>query len=115
MLTRSATPEPKPLQARSSSNPKVANATLHRTGPTESGDKSMVAGQQVVVRGKVSGLICGKTVALQAASAVEGDVHHMSFAIEKGAMFEGRSRRAANEADLSAVIDAKAGQPKPLA
>src|ERR1700752_5115853 len=28
----------------------------------------MVAGRQVVVRGKVSGVICGKTVALQASS-----------------------------------------------
>jgi hypothetical protein len=37
----------------------------------------------------------------------------MSFAIEQGAVFEGRSRRAATEADLNAVIDAKAGQSRP--
>jgi hypothetical protein len=41
----------------------------------------MVAGQNVVVRGKVSGVVCGKTVALQASSHVDGDIHHMSFAI----------------------------------
>jgi cytoskeletal protein CcmA (bactofilin family) len=67
----------------------------------------MVAGQQVVVRGKVSGVVCGRTVALQASSQVNGDIHHMSFAIEQGALFEGRSRRAASEADLNSVVDGK--------
>jgi hypothetical protein len=33
----------------------------------------------------------------------------MAFAIEQGAVFEGRSRRAGNEADLNAVIEAKGG------
>ena len=73
----------------------------------------MVAGQQVVVRGKVSGVICGKTVALQASSQVEGDVHHMSFAIEQGALFEGRSRRAPNEQALNSVVEGKvSGAPE---
>src|SRR6202795_5250922 len=67
----------------------------------------MVAGQQVVVRGKVSGVVCGRTVALQASSQVNGDIHHMSFAIEQGAVFEGRSRRATSEADLNSVVDGK--------
>src|SRR5215813_9450799 len=65
----------------------------------------MVAGQQVVVRGTVSGVVCGKTVALQASSRVEGDIHHMSFAVEEGAQFDGRSRRARGEADLLAVAE----------
>jgi cytoskeletal protein CcmA (bactofilin family) len=69
----------------------------------------MVAGRQVVVRGKVSGMICGQTIALQASSLVEGDIHHMSFAIEQGAHFEGRSRRAKSEADLVAVIEGRGG------
>ena len=68
----------------------------------------MVAGQQVVIRGTVSGVICGKTVALQASSQVDGDVHHMSFAIEQGAQFEGRSRRAKGEADLLAIAEQRA-------
>jgi cytoskeletal protein CcmA (bactofilin family) len=67
----------------------------------------MVAGQQVVVRGTVSGVVRGKTVALQASSQVEGDIHHMSFAIEQGAHFEGRSRRARGEADLLAVAEGR--------
>jgi cytoskeletal protein CcmA (bactofilin family) len=68
----------------------------------------MVAGQQVVVRGIISGVICGKTVALQASSQVDGDIHHMSFAIEQGAQFEGRSRRAKGDAELNAVVDGRA-------
>ena len=68
----------------------------------------MVAGQQVIVRGVVSGVVCGKSVALQASSHVQGDVHHMALAIEQGAMFEGRSRRAASEADLNNVVDGRA-------
>jgi len=67
----------------------------------------MVTGRQVVVRGTVSGVICGQTVALQASSKVEGDIHHMSFAIEQGTHFEGRSRRARSEADLVAVADGR--------
>jgi cytoskeletal protein CcmA (bactofilin family) len=72
----------------------------------------MVAGEQVVVRGKVSGAICAKHVALQASSEVQGDIHHMSFAIEQGAIFEGRSRRAADEAALNSVAEGRSsGQP----
>jgi cytoskeletal protein CcmA (bactofilin family) len=65
----------------------------------------LVAGRQVVVRGKVSGVICGQTVALQASSQVDGDIHHMSFAIEQGAQFDGRSRRAKSEADLVSILE----------
>src|SRR6476620_2401837 len=67
----------------------------------------MVAGQQVVVRGKVSGVVCAKNVALQSSSEVQGDIHHMSFAIEQGALFEGRSRRASGEAALNSVIEGR--------
>jgi cytoskeletal protein CcmA (bactofilin family) len=70
----------------------------------------MVAGRQVVVRGKVSGVLCGKTVALQASSNVTGDIHHMSLLIEQGAMFDGRSRRATSEQHLNAIVDGTAGQ-----
>lgn len=72
----------------------------------------MVAGQEVVIRGKVSGIICAKIVALLASSEVEGDIHHMSLAMEQGALFEGRSRRAANESELNSVVNGKSvGRP----
>jgi cytoskeletal protein CcmA (bactofilin family) len=67
----------------------------------------MVAGQQVVVRGTVLGVICGQTVALQSSCHVESDVHHMSLAIEQGAHFHGHSRRAKSEADLVAVLNGR--------
>jgi cytoskeletal protein CcmA (bactofilin family) len=67
----------------------------------------MVAGQQVVVRGTVLGVICGQTVALQSSCHVESDVHHLSLAIEQGAHFHGHSRRAKSEADLVAVLNGR--------
>ena len=157
MFTRNSPPEPSKPLARSN-GPAIATVPQHRTGPTDSGDKSiigndlriigqglrivsrgilqidgeiegdvqaaeviiggqgkvtgLVAGQQVTVSGKVSGAICAKTVNLQSTAEVEGDVYHMVFAIEQGAVFEGRSRRAGNEADLNAVIEAKGGQSR---
>src|SRR6476659_4246522 len=67
----------------------------------------MVAGQQVTVRGAASGVICAKTVVLEASARVEGDIHHMALTIAQGCLFEGRSRRAASEADLQAVAESR--------
>ena len=50
---------------------------------------------------------CSKAVGLQATSHVEADVHQMSLAIEQGAVFEGRSRRAADEAALNSVVEGR--------
>jgi cytoskeletal protein CcmA (bactofilin family) len=72
----------------------------------------MVAGEQVVVRGKIAGVVCGKSVVLQASSEIQGDVHHMAFTIEQGAMFEGRSRRAADESALNSVLESKSLEAK---
>jgi len=62
------------------------------------GEKARITGgvvaEDVVVRGQVMGSIRGKKVALQASSHVEGDIFHKSLAIEQGAFFEGKSRRA---------------------
>jgi cytoskeletal protein CcmA (bactofilin family) len=65
-----------------------------------------IAAERVIVRGTTSGAIKAKTVALQASSRVEGDIHHMSLTIEEGAMFEGRCRRPANPAELNVDLDA---------
>jgi cytoskeletal protein CcmA (bactofilin family) len=63
-------------------------------------DKSQVTGDvvadDVVVRGRIVGLIRGLRITLQAQCHVEGDVVHQILAIEKGAYFEGRSRRSDN-------------------
>jgi len=73
----------------------------------------MVAGRDVIIRGWVSGIVCGNSVALQSSSHVEGDVHHMSLAIEQGASFEGRSRRAANETALNSIVEGGGGGDPP--
>ena len=153
MLTQSFS-APKVLEPHTTRS-NVPQPLQHRTGPSESGDKSVigndlriigqglriigqgvlqvdgviegdvqaaevivgeqgkvtgvVAGLRVIVRGKVSGVVCAKTIALQSSCEVNGDVHHMSLTIEQGAMFDGRSRRAVTESDLNAVMNAKAG------
>ena len=60
-----------------------------------------VAAERVIVRGTISGVIRGATVTLQSSSHVEGDIHHMSLAIEQGAEFDGRCRRAADASQLT--------------
>jgi cytoskeletal protein CcmA (bactofilin family) len=59
------------------------------------------------VRGKVSGAIRAVTVALQSSSRVEGDIHHMSLAIEQGAEFDGRCRRPTNASELKIDLNAE--------
>jgi hypothetical protein len=70
-----------------------------------SGNRSAGTGRRSLTIGRLS----AHPVALQASSHVDGDIHHMSFAIERGAEFEGRSRRARSEGDLVAVIEGRGG------
>jgi cytoskeletal protein CcmA (bactofilin family) len=65
-----------------------------------------VVAQRVIVRGTISGVIRGATVTLQSSSHVECDIHHMSLAIEQGAEFDGRCRRAADAKGLIADLGA---------
>jgi cytoskeletal protein CcmA (bactofilin family) len=64
-----------------------------------------VAAERVIVRGRTSGVIRAMTVALQASARVEGDIHHMSLAIEEGAEFDGRCVRPANTKELAPDLD----------
>jgi cytoskeletal protein CcmA (bactofilin family) len=59
-----------------------------------------VAAEQVTVRGKIAGAIRATNVVLQGSAQVEGDIHHMSLAIEQGASFDGRCRRPEDAAEL---------------
>ena len=54
--------------------------------------KGNIAGERVVVMGRIVGGIRSKTVVLMASAYVEGDIQHTSIAIEKGAEFTGRCR-----------------------
>jgi cytoskeletal protein CcmA (bactofilin family) len=76
-----------------------------------------VAAERVIVRGMISGVIRGLTVTLQASSRVEGDIHHMSLAIEQGAEFDGRCKRPADASELNLDLDgpvAAVPQPRPV-
>jgi cytoskeletal protein CcmA (bactofilin family) len=64
-----------------------------------------VAAERVIVRGRTSGVIRAMTVVLQASARVDGDIHHMSLAIEEGAEFDGRSWRP-NASELKPDLDA---------
>lgn len=72
------------------------------------GEKAQVTGgllaDDVVVRGRVVGSIRGARVSLQSSSHVEGDIYHQSLAIEQGAFFEGKSRRADDPTAINANV-----------
>src|SRR5262249_41208464 len=77
-----------------------------------------VAAERVIVRGTICGVIRGMTVTLQASSRVEGDIHHMSLAIEQGAEFDGRCKRPADASELNLELDGSSAaampQPRPV-
>jgi cytoskeletal protein CcmA (bactofilin family) len=50
-----------------------------------------IQAERVVVDGSVEGPIRGGQVILKSQAQVVGDIHHQSLAIEKGALFDGRS------------------------
>jgi cytoskeletal protein CcmA (bactofilin family) len=50
-----------------------------------------IQADRVVVDGSVEGPIRGGQVMLKSQAHVVGDIHHQSLAIEKGALFDGRS------------------------
>jgi cytoskeletal protein CcmA (bactofilin family) len=70
-----------------------------------------VAAERVIVRGHISGVIRGVTVTLQSSSKVEGDIHHMSLAIEQGAEFDGRCRRPADASELNLNLEPPGAKP----
>jgi cytoskeletal protein CcmA (bactofilin family) len=66
----------------------------------------LVNAEEIVVQGAVYGTIKAVDVKLTSSSTVEGDLYHQAFALEQGASFEGRSRRAATREELVPDLDA---------
>jgi len=56
--------------------------------------RGIVAGDRVIVLGRIVGGIRGKWVTLMSSAYVEGDIHHALLVIEKGAGFAGRCRQS---------------------
>ena len=69
----------------------------------------IVAARSVIVDGQVQGEIQAKTVALHSNSHVDGDVHHQSLSMDKGAVFDGRSKRHEDNGDLEPQLNLNAG------
>ena len=55
-----------------------------------------IVADEVVIRGKVNGIIHALQVVLQDTAHVESDIFHNSLIIEQGAVFDGQSQRQAD-------------------
>jgi cytoskeletal protein CcmA (bactofilin family) len=72
-----------------------------------------VIAEEVVLRGRLIGSVRARRVTLQSTCHVEGDLVHQSLAIEQGAFFEGKSRRADDPLSPSQEIPSKGAPAKP--
>ena len=61
-----------------------------------------IVADEVVVRGKVKGVIRAGQVMLQDTAQVESDIFHKSLIVEEGACFDGESRRIDEPANAAA-------------
>jgi cytoskeletal protein CcmA (bactofilin family) len=64
-----------------------------------------VAAETIDVFGRVSGAIMGAHVVLHAGAEVEGDIHSHLLSIEQGAVFDGRSRRVKDPAEIAPQLE----------
>jgi cytoskeletal protein CcmA (bactofilin family) len=55
-----------------------------------------ITAEEVIVRGKVRGVIRANRVILQDSARVDSEIFHKRFSIEEGAIFDGRSRISDN-------------------
>lgn len=63
--------------------------------------RGSIAAEEVVVLGQVNGQILGSNVILHASADVEGDIHSQHLALERGASFNGRSRRVSDPSEVA--------------
>ncbi len=66
-----------------------------------------ITAEEVVVRGKVTGVIRANRVILQDSAHVDSEIFHKKLSIEEGACFEGMSRR------VDDPLNAEVAGPKP--
>lgn len=64
-----------------------------------------IAANTVNVFGQVSGAIQGSRVILHATAEVDGDIHSDNLAIESGACFDGRSRKARDGENIQPQLE----------
>ncbi len=64
-----------------------------------------VVAEEVVVRGKVKGVIRADQVMLQDTARVDSEIFHKSLIVEQGAQFDGESHRTDHIADANPKLD----------
>jgi cytoskeletal protein CcmA (bactofilin family) len=74
--------------------------------------KGNITAEEVVVRGKVTGIIRAHRVQLMGTSHVESEIFHKSLAVEEGANFEGVSRRREDPMKDAEPLQAMAAEMK---
>jgi cytoskeletal protein CcmA (bactofilin family) len=72
-----------------------------------------ITADEVVVRGKVKGVIRANRVILQDCAHVQSEIFHKKLAIEEGANFEGNSRRC--EDPMNTVLEPATAQLQAMA
>lgn len=65
-----------------------------------------IAAETIVVHGEVNGTIRAPSVSLTATARVQGEVHHNSFEINRGAVFHGQSLHDPQSSNLMPKLDA---------
>jgi Polymer-forming cytoskeletal len=65
----------------------------------------VIAADEVDVLGHVQGAIYGTHVRLLTSAKVDGDIHSEHLQIEKGASFDGRSRKVADVRELAPKLE----------
>jgi len=72
-----------------------------------------IAADTVNVFGHVNGAILGSRVILHATAEVDGDIHSDNLAIESGASFDGRSRKAREGDDIRPQLEKPSTEVSP--
>lgn len=75
--------------------------------------RGSIAAEEVVVLGQVNGQILGSNVILHSSADVEGDIHSQHLALERGASFNGRSRRVSDPSEVAPQLVASAPSARP--
>ena len=74
-----------------------------------------IIAEEVVIRGKMTGLIRATRVLLQASARVQSEIIYQSLSVDEGASFEGISRPSANPFDENLSAAPRAGLPRRVA
>lgn len=70
-----------------------------------------IAAESVAVYGRVNGAIHGLHVVLHQSAQVEGDIHSQALTIERGASFDGRSRKVTDPSQIQLQVTSSASAP----